>query len=370
MTLLYLGILAGFVLVLIALFFLIRVQRKLQKQIENKPPDPSFLLLQQQMQGFQSQMSQSVESSARLLNQQMSLVLQDVRERLKENAEVIEKVHLGLGERLDNAARVVGDVRKSLGGLEEANKKIYEVGKDISSLQEILRAPKLRGGLGEFFLEDMLSQILPRDHFEMQHGFRSGERVDAVVRVGESYVSVDSKFPLENFRRLLDAASEEEQNRARKQFLSDVRKHIDAIASRYILPDEGTYDFALMYIPAENVYYETIIKDSLSDEKSIAEYALLKRVIPVSPATFYAYLQAILLGLKGLKVEEQAKEIIQLLGRLEGDFTKVREDFRLVGRHLSNASSAYQSAEKKLDHFGDKVTSLHDPKLDSGLLEE
>ncbi|MGH7831733.1 MAG: DNA recombination protein RmuC, partial [Candidatus Binatia bacterium] len=288
-----------------------------------------------------------------------------VNERLKENSEVLQKSQQSLGERLDNAARVVGNVQKSLGSLEEANRKIYEVGKDIASLQEILRAPKLRGGFGEFFLGDLLCQILPQDHFAMQFAFKSGEKVDAVIRIGGSMVPVDSKFPLENFKRMLQGASEEEKGKARRQFISDVKKHIDAIAGKYILPDEGTYDFALMYIPAENVYYETIIKDdSLGGERGLSQYALSKKVIPVSPNSFYAYLQAICLGLKGMKIEERAKEIIQYLSRLEGDFARFREEFSVLGKHVGHAQSSFQSAEKRLDQFGQKLLAADGGKKD------
>jgi DNA recombination protein RmuC len=251
----------------------------------------------------------------------------------------------------------VGSVQKSLGGLEEANRKIYEVGKDIASLQEILRAPKLRGGLGEFFLEDLLAQILPTHHFAIQHAFKSGERVDAVIKLGGSLVPVDSKFPLENFKRILEAANDDERTRTKRQFISDVKKHVDAIAGKYILPDEGTYDFALMYIPAENVYYETIIKDDSEGERNLSQYALSKRVVPVSPNSFYAYLQAIVLGLKGMKIEERAKEIIQYLSRLGGDFAKFREDFGLLGKHLGHAQSSYQTTEKRLEQFGQRLLS-------------
>jgi DNA recombination protein RmuC len=288
-----------------------------------------------------------------------------VNERLKENSEVLQKTQQSLGERLDNAARVVGNVQKSLGSLEEANRRIYEVGKDIASLQEILRAPKLRGGFGEFFLGDLLGQILPQDHFAMQFTFKSGEKVDAVIKLGGSLVPIDSKFPLENFKRMLEGPTEEEKGRARRQFVADVKKHVDTIASKYILPDEGTYDFALMYIPAENVYYETIIKDdSLGGERNLSQYALSKKVIPVSPNSFYAYLQAIVLGLKGMKIEERAKEIIQYLSRLEGDFSRFREDFNVLGKHVGHAQSSFQSAEKRLDQFGQKLLAADAEKKD------
>lgn len=145
--------------------------------------------------------------------------------------------------------------------------------------------------------------------------------------------------------------------------MTDVKKHIDSIANKYILPDEGTYDFALMYIPAENVYYETIIKDDvLGGERSISQYALSKKVIPVSPNSFYAYLQAIVLGLKGMKIEEHAKEILQVLSRLEGDLAKFKDEFNLLGRHLGHAQSSFQGAEKRLDRFTQKLLAVEKEK--------
>ena len=326
--------------------------------LREKKEDQSLLLMQQQIDQLRVQLSQALDNNAQLVQQQLGQVLGNVNERLKENGEILERTQQSLGERLDNAARVVGNVQRSLGGLEEANRKIYEVGKDIASLQEILRAPKLRGGLGEFFLEDLLAQILPPHHFVIQHAFKSGERVDAVIKLGSSLVPVDSKFPLENFKRMLEAANDDERSRTKKQFVSDVKKHVDAIAGKYILPDEGTYDFALMYIPAENVYYETIIKDDSEGERNLSQYALSKRVIPVSPNSFYAYLQAIVLGLKGMKVEERAKEIIQYLSRLRGDFAKFRDDFGLLGKHLGHAQTSYQSTEKRLEQFGQRLLSV------------
>ncbi len=329
-----------------------------------KTNDRSMVLLQQQVDQLRLQVGQVLDNSTQLIQQQLGQLLGHINERLRENAEVLHKTQQTLGERLDSAARVVGSVQRSLGGLEEANRKIYEVGKDIASLQEILRAPKLRGGLGEFFLEDLLGQILPSRHFSTQYSFRSGEKVDAVIKLGSSLVAVDAKFPLENFKRILDSSGEEEKARARRQFVADVKRHIDAIANKYILPDEGTYDFALMYIPAENVYYETIVKDDALGDKNLSQYALAKRVIPVSPNSFYAYLQAVVLGLKGMKIDERAKEFVQYLGRLQGDFRKFRDDFDLLGKHLGHAQSSYQGAEKRLEQFGQKLLSADGERLE------
>ena len=338
-------------LIVLCWFFLGRIRSIL----EEKRDDQSLVMLQQQMEQLRTQFSHAIENNTQSIQQQLGLMLGHVNDRLKDNAEVLNKTQQSLGERLDNAARVVGNVQRSLGGLEEANRKIYEVGKDIASLQEILRAPKLRGGLGEFFLEDLLGQILPPQHFATQHVFRSGDKVDAVIKLGTSLVPVDAKFPLENFKRILDAGSDEDKIRAKKQFSIDVKKHIDAIAGKYILPDEGTYDFALMYIPAENVYYETIIKDEAPEEKGLTHYAMTKHVIPVSPNSLYAYLQAILLGLRGMKIEDRAKEIIQYLSRLQSDFGKFREEFSLVGKHLGHVQSGYQNADRRLEQFSQKL---------------
>ncbi|MEX0804839.1 MAG: DNA recombination protein RmuC [Candidatus Binatia bacterium] len=341
--------------VLLGWFFLSRIRSLLRERQGDQP----WLLMQQQIDQLRLQFSQVLDQSTQLIQQQLGQMLGHVNERLRENSEVLQRTQQNMGERLDNAARVVGNVQRSLGGLEEANRKIYEVGKDIASLHEILRSPKLRGGLGEFFLEDLLGQVLPAQHFSTQYSFRSGEKVDAVIRLGSSLVPVDSKFPLENFKRIIDFATDEDKARAKRQFAGDVRKHIDAIAGKYILPDEGTYDFALMYIPAENVYYETIIRDESAEEKSLSYYAMSKHVIPVSPNSFYAYLQAIVLGLKGMKIEESAKEIIQYLSRLQGDFTRFRDDFGLLGKHLGHAQSSYQSAEKRIEQFGQKLLSAN-----------
>jgi DNA recombination protein RmuC len=328
---------------------------RLESLLQEKREDPSLALMQQQIGELRTQFGQVLDSNAQSIQQQLGQMLNHVNERLKENAEVLNKTQQSLGERLDNAARVVGNVQRSLGGLEEANRKIYEVGKDIASLQEILRAPKLRGGLGEFLLEDLLAQILPAEHFIMQYRFQSGERVDAVIKLGPSLVPVDAKFPLENFKRIVEAANDDEKSRAKKQFITDVKKHIDAIAAKYIVPDEGTYDFALMYIPAENVYYETIIRDDSPAEKSLSHHAMAQRVMPVSPNSFYAYLQAIVLGLKGMKIEDRAREIIQYLGRLQGDFARFRDEFALLGKHVGHAQSSYQNADRRLEQFGQKL---------------
>ena len=297
-----------------------------------------------------------------MLNQRMDNLMQqmtgNMQQMQKTMNETLLQTNKGLNERLDNAARVVGGVENKLGKLEEVTKKIFDVGKDISSLQEILRAPKIRGTVGELFLNDLLGQVLPKEHFQLQYGFKSGEKVDAVVFLQDKMmVPIDSKFPLENFKRVIESKTDDERIVAKKSFAKDVKKHIDDIARKYILPDEGTLDFALMYIPAENVYYETVIRDE--DQTEVSTYAFSKHVIPVSPNNFYVYLQTVLMGMKGMQVEKSAKDILANLKRLHVDFEKFKDDFILVGKHLGNAKSKYEDSEKRLDKLGDKLLQSH-----------
>lgn len=348
-------LLAAIVLLLLINFFLSK----------RRQADPAFLLMQQQIDSLRQQVADSINSSASIINQQLSQITNQVNSQLSNINQQLQTTTGQIGTRLDNAARVVGEVKQNLGELSKATEKVFEVGKDISSLQEILRAPKLRGSLGELFLGDLLSQILPPTHYTLQYKFKSGETVDAIIHLGQGLVPIDAKFPLENFKRIIESESEEEKRENRKRFNKDVKKHIDDIASKYILPDEGTFDFALLYIPAENVYYETIIKDeSFGDDKSISSYALERRVIPVSPNSFFAYLQAIVLGLKGLRIEKSAQIIISHLQRLHGDFNRFKEDFEVMGRHITNLKGKYEEADRRLERFGDRLLNVgeHSPE--------
>lgn len=279
-----------------------------------------------------------------------------VNERLNQMNLTMQESHKMIGQNLSSATNVFGNVREQLGRLEETNKQIYAVGKDISSLQELLRAPKFRGQMGETLLENLLSQVLPKDHYQMQYRFKSGDAVDAVIRLGERLVCIDAKFSLENFQKMLDAKDEQEKNIHRKKFIQDVKNRIDEIASKYIIPAENTYDFALMYIPAENVYYEVVIKED------IFSYSMAEKVIPVSPNTFYAYLQVICLGLKGLKIEENAKAILKNLSTLGVEINKFKEDFDILGSHLSDANKKYYDSQKHLDKFSDRLSNIQENK--------
>lgn len=280
-----------------------------------------------------------------------------VNERLNQMNQSLQEAHKTIGSSLGNATDIFGNIKENLGRLEETNRSIFEISKDISSLQQLLRAPKFRGQMGENLLENLLSQVLPKDHYQMQYHFRTtSDTVDAIVKLGERIVPIDAKFSLENFQKMLGTEDEQEKSAFKKKFTQDVKNRIDEVASKYILPQENTYDFALMYIPAENVYYEIIISDNLFS------YSIGKKVIPVSPNTFYAYLQVICLGLKGLKIEENASRILKNLSSLSIEMNKFKEDFDLLGVHLGNASRKYDEAHKRIDKFSNKLIDIQESK--------
>lgn len=333
-----------FVFLLVFLFLLYLLSTR------EKDKNASLDLLQKQMDSLRAQLNESLGMTVQSLNQQFSNLTQQMNERLKE---VDQKIFSSS----QRTSEIFANVKETLGALSQETKRIFEVGRDIATLQDILKAPKLRGSLGELLLGDLLSQILPPKFYTLQYRFKNNVQVDAVIKLAEGYlVPVDSKFPLSSFKLILDAKTDDERVRAKKRFIVDVKKHVDDISSRYIIPEEGTLDFALMYIPAENVYYETIIKDeSLGEEGSIFSYSLKRKVIPVSPNSFYAYLQTILLGLKGMEIEESAKRIHQFLESLFGEFVKLEEDFRTLGMHIQNARRKFEDTERKIERLKLKI---------------
>jgi DNA recombination protein RmuC len=270
----------------------------------------------------------------------------------------LESTQATFDHRLADTGKAVADVRERLGVLGEATKRLEALGTSVAEVQELLRVPRLRGTLGEVWLEELLRQIFPSSLYHIQYTFNSGERVDAALELGGRMVCIDSKFPLEACQRMM-AAEGDAAERERKAFSRSLRARIDEIADKYIRPEEGTYDFALMYIPAERVYYEAVARnESPEAEDSVIGYALARKVIPVSPNTFYAYLAAILHGLRGLQVERRAREMLDALGGLHQEFDKFQRTHELVGRHLENAVRQHGEAERQVGRIGESLSEI------------
>jgi DNA recombination protein RmuC len=301
----------------------------------------------------------------RLLRAELTALRSDSGAQLAErNAEIDRRLN-SLGEtmdrrlgtldekvdrRLESASQASKDIHERLGKVDEATTQMLERAKDLARLEQALRPPKARGGFGELLLENLLRDRLPPAAWQMQYTFDSGERVDAIVKV-DRLIPVDSKFPLDNYNRLVEAESDDARVLAERQFGRDVKIHIDAIASKYIRPDEGTYDFAFMYIPVEAVYYEL----ACGKTGALLQYAHDRRVFPVSPTTFTAYLQVIALGLRGMQIEQHAHEVMAYVADLQRDFGRFTDDFDKIGTHIGHAQSKYHEAGKRLDRFESKL---------------
>ncbi len=284
------------------------------------------------------------------LAQRLDSVTQQLDRRLQENARAVNESKAFVAERVSSAERTVREVSMGLGKLEQATTALHKTSSEISSFQDMLKSPKIRGSFGEVLLGNLLAEVLPHDRYQTQFTFSHGDVADAVIKLQDGrIVVVDAKFPLANFQAYAAEKEEERRAGARQDFLRDVKKHITDISRKYITPDQKTLDFAFMYIPIESVYYETMIHEPSGI--NLWEYCLRRKVIPVSPNSFLAYLHTVLIGLRGMKIEEQAKEILQHLSQLRGDFNRFSEDFATVGTHLTNAKNRFDDSARRLDKF-------------------
>ena len=247
-----------------------------------------------------------------------------------------------LNKRLDRATEVISGLQKEAG-------EFTEVSRSMKELNEFLRSPKLRGNIGEQVLNDLISQMFPKKSFHLQYSFKSGDKVDAAIQTDAGIIPIDSKFPMENFQKIVKAKDKAEQATYRKAFSSDVKKHIKSISQKYILPEEGTLDFALMYIPSESVYYELV---NLTE---VMEYAKTNRIYPVSPSTLYAHLQMILLSFEGKKIERKTREIFALLRAIQTDYDKVDEKLSTLGSHIGNAYNKFSEVSSSYLRIGQKL---------------
>ncbi len=249
-----------------------------------------------------------------------------------------------LNERLDRAAAVIRDVGHEVG-------QMSEIGRSMKELQDFLKSPKLRGNIGEQVLKDLISQMFPKNSFHIQYQFKSGERVDAAIQTDAGILPIDSKFPMENFQKMAKAENKLDKSLFEKEFGKDVKKHISDIARKYILPEEGTMDFALMYVPSESVYYELV------NMLDIMDFAKQSRVYVVSPTTLYAHLQTILLSFEGKKIESRSRDLFKMLRALQVDYNKVEDQMLVLGKHINNAQSQFTNVNMGISQIGQKINS-------------
>lgn len=282
-------------------------------------------------------MQASIDNTTKTLNQSFSSTSKNL-------SDTLQKGNQDLNQRLDNAARLMSQIQKDAG-------RFAELSLSMKNLQDYLRSPKLRGSIGEEVLKDLISQMFPKNSFFLQYSFKSGDKVDAAIKTDAGLLPIDAKFPAENFQKLIAAENDKERDLARKEFVKDVKKHINDIAKKYILPEEGTMDFALMYIPSEPIYYEVVNLTELT------EFARKNRVYPVSPNTLYANLQVILLSFQGKEIEKSTRQVFTLLRAIQKDYVKISDELSVLNRHINNAYNQMANVNSGFALMGQKLSS-------------
>jgi DNA recombination protein RmuC len=261
-------------------------------------------------------------------------------------SEKIDKSAEAMNTRLDKAAHVIMSVQKELGTVQERFKGFEE-------FNELLH-PKMRGNIGEQILTDMLQQVFSAEHYGLQFKFRGGETVDAILRTKAGIIPIDSKFPLENFKQLSRATTDDERKVANREFVKAVKKHIDDIGKKYVLPDEGTVNFAVMYVPSENVYYQIMV----DDENDLMEYAKSKSVLMTSPHGFFNFLRVVMMGLERSKLQEQAQRIWEILKGVQQESVKFSETLGVLDRHVTNAKNAMDTVQTGYGKLAGKLDQV------------
>ncbi len=326
---------------------------KIYEGMKAPKDDQSFKMLQEQL----FELQRGMKTQDKTINEQMNKSSQILSESLQKQFAASQKI---IKDVTDN----VKGVTEKLTKLDETNKQVVGFAEQMKSLENILKNPKQRGILGEFFLENLLSQQLPPDHFKMQYSFENGETVDAVIFVRDNIIPIDAKFSLENYNAMMEVKDENERILIEKEFKSDLKKRIDE-TSKYVRPKEGTTEFAFMFIPADGVFYNLLNqKIGTLDVNShdLVEYAFKKHVIMVSPMTFYAYLQTVMQALKALTIEKQAVEIQKRVGDLGRHLNAFQDHINKVGNHLSTTVNAYNNAGKEYGKIDKDVIKISDGK--------
>jgi DNA recombination protein RmuC len=287
---------------------------------------------------------------------QTFLILQDQLERLRDTVEnKLERsasdLHQVLHRQGTESNRLITEITRELTEVKEGNKQVFSMTEQLQNLEKVLTHQKQRGNLGEASLELILSNMLAPGQYEMQYYFKSGEAVDAIIHTKEGIIPVDAKYSLDNYQRLMNATDEEDTAFYQNEFKKDIQKRIDE-TSKYIKPEEGTLPFAFMFIPAEGIYYDLLVNQvskGAVNTQNLIEYAYNKRkVIIVSPTTFYAYLQSVLFGFKAFKIEESAKHIQKRVEELGNHLAAYEDYMKKLGVTLGTTVNHYNTAYKEL----------------------
>jgi DNA recombination protein RmuC len=309
-----------------------------------------------QLQAVTSHVQASLASVTSDLGSRLDNINRQVTEQLNQGTNVMNAGSDVFNKNMTAVQSTFAGLQKQVGEMTEQARQLSELSRAVTAIEHVLRAPKLRGNFGEEQLENLLGLVFPKEQYAMQFRFSTGEITDAMVFLPQGSVAIDSKFPLENFRRIVETTSEEEKKVLRRDFLRDVRRRVDEVALRYIRPAEGTLPFALMFVPAENVYYETIIRDE--DGFQLYRYCQEKRVIPVSPNSLYAYLQTIMVGLKGMQVGQRAETIVREIESLRIELEKFTKAYDTVGQHIKNAAAKLEEGSRLLNKVELRVEGL------------
>jgi len=290
-----------------------------------------------------------------MLQEQINHISRLLDDKLSESSKII---HAQFGQ----SAKIIQEVTEKLTKLDETNRQVVSFAQQLQALEDILRNPKQRGILGEYYLEELLKNVFPPSQYQLQYEFKDGQKVDAVIFLrGNKMIPIDSKFSLENYNRILKEKELERKGELEKIFRQDLKNRIDETA-KYIRPQEGTLDFALMFIPAEAVYYDLLVNkigSVKSNTRDLIDYAVReKHVLIVSPTSFYAYLQTILQGLRAMQIEKSAKEIrrrVEMLGR---HLAAYQEYMQKLGNHLSQTVNTYNKAYKEFDKMDKDIVKI------------
>ena len=294
------------------------------------------------------------DQSLLLLQNQLNEITRVLDNKLGESTRIMQ-------HQFGESAKIIRDVTERLVKLDETNKQVINFADQLQNLQDILKNPKQRGVLGEYYLETVLKNVLPPGSFQMQYEFKDGTIVDAVIFIRDQLIPIDSKFSLENYNRILETKDESERGRLEIAFREDLKNRIDETA-KYIKPGEGTMEFAFMFIPAEAVYYDLLINKIgaiKTTTRDLIQYAAgEKKVMIVSPTTFLAYLQTVLQGLKALQIEESAKEIRKRVEELGRHLASYENYMKKLGTHLGTTVNMYNSAYKELGKIDKDVLRI------------